>query len=734
MDTYYVIYGILALLSVFGLIVGVSNDACNFLNSSLGCRAGTFNTVVSVAAIGVLIGATFSNGMMEIARSGVFAPGMFTFHEIMLLFLAVMVANIILLDIFNTLGLPTSTTVSLVFSLLGSALGMAVFSSDGKEATISSYINIGKTSEIVLGIFCSVVIAFIVGSIVMWFSRLLYSFHYKKTYRYIGPFWCGLAFTAISYFAVFKGLKDSSLMNADARIWMEAHIHLLLPLCAIAWVVIAAILQYICRINTLRITVLAGTCALALAFAGNDLVNFIGVFMAAQTSMEIAGSHVAAGGDLSTLTMGGLTAPVKADLAYLIAAGLIMVGALFFSKKARKVTETELKLSSSNTSKERFGSSPPARVMVRYTLNAVRFVEKITPAPIAAFVSRRFKPLAPEEETGAAYDQVRGSVNLTMAALLISAATSMQLPLSTTYVTFMVAMGSSLADRAWGRDTAVYRITGVLTVIGGWFLTALAACLAAFVVAIVMAYWGIWGIAGMLLISGGLLIKSTFFTHGNKQEIHLLDVSNDTSIKEYGQRAAGRLSRMIGIYRATVQALLTEDRDRLKNLRKKTRSIRRDMELVKTNEVLPTLRTIPRELADRGQLIFRIAEISLTTCERLLSLVKASYNHIDNNHAGLNEAQAGDLLALTKKIDSFYNIFSQMTQNGNYTDMEKLIKNREQLGDDFADCITRHLMHHTEDESGMRNGILYLTLLNETRAMISHAFSLLERIKELYEG
>lgn len=432
--------------------------------------------------------------------------------------------------------------------------------------------------------------------------------------------------------------------------------------------------------------------------------------------------------------MGALAEPARADLVYLITAGLIMVGALFFSKKARKVTETELKLASANTSKERFGSSPPARVMVRYALNAIHFIERVAPAPLASFVSRRFVPLSPEEDTGAMFDLVRGSVNLTMAALLISLATSLKLPLSTTYVTFMVAMGSSLSDRAWGRDTAVYRITGVLTVIGGWFLTALAACFAAFSVALAMAYGGVWGIGAMLLVAGILLVRSTFFARSDKQEIRLLNVSKESSVHEFGAAAAGRLGRMVGIYKAMVKALLSEDRDALKRLRKKTRSIRRDLILVKENEVLPTLPSISKDLADRGQLIFRITEISINTCECLLVLVKASYDHIDNNHAGLNEAQGRDLLALTEKIGRFYPNLIDMLKEGDYVGIDSMLESTEQLGDDFAECITRHLLHNTTDASGMRNGILYLTLLNETRTMVSHAFALIQRIKELYEG
>ena len=735
MDTiYYVIYAVLLVLSIFGLKVGVSNDAANFLNSSLGCRAGSFYTVLIVASVGVLLGASFSSGMMEVARSGVYNPSMFTFHEVMLLFLAVMISNVILLDVYNTLGLPTSTTISLVFALLGSALGMAVYSSSyHPDAALADYINTSNAFLIVAAIFISVVIAFSLGCTVMWFARLLFSFRYKESYRYIGPLWCGAALTAISYFAVFKGLKDSSMISPEIRELLNTDLLILLPLSFVFWVIVMAFLQYVCRVNTLRVAVLSGSCALALAFAGNDLVNFIGVFMAAQTSMDLAQSWT--GGDVSGMMMDGLAkGAIQANPVYLIVAGLIMVAALFFSKNARKVTETELKLSSSNTGKERFGSSLAARVLVRYALNTSRWLERVTPRPVAEFVGKRFAPLSPEEETGANYDLVRGSVNLTTAALLISIATSWHLPLSTTYVTFMVAMGSSLADRAWGRDSAVYRITGVLTVTGGWFLTAIGACTASFLVALVLAFFGTWAVWVMILLAAGLLVRSTFLTHGDKREYKMLDVSKDAQVHEYGAAAAGRLGRMVGIYNAMVKALLVEDRDALKRLRKKARSIKQDIKLVKENEVLPSLPTISKELADRGQLVFRITELSLSTCECLLALVKASYNHIDNNHTGLNEAQAKDLLALTGKIGRFYPHLIDMLKAGNYAGINSLLEGAEQLTEDFAECITRHLTQNAMDESGMRTGILYLTLLNETRAMVSNAFALIERIKELYEG
>ncbi len=732
---YYLIYGVLLLLSVFGLKVGVSNDAANFLNSSLGCRAGSFNTVAAVAAAGVLLGASFSSGMMEVARSGVFNPPMFSFHEVMLLFLAVMISNVILLDVYNTLGLPTSTTISLVFALLGSSLGMAVYSKDmaTEDFPLAAYINTSNAFAIVVAIFVSVIIAFTLGSCVMWFARLLFSFRYTRAYKYIGPLWCGSALTAITYFAIFKGLRDSSMLTPEMKEMLNADVGTTMIRCWVAWLGVMAFLQYVCRVNTLRITVLSGTGALALAFAGNDLVNFIGVFMAAHSSIfDIAVNHA---GNVADMKMNALAEQsIQAPPIYLLTAGLIMVASLFFSKNARRVTETELKLSSSNTGKERFGSSLPARVLVRYALNTSRFIERITPQPIANFVGRRFAPLTPEEETGTNYDLVRGSVNLTTAALLISVATSWKMPLSTTYVTFMVAMGSSLADRAWGRDSAVYRITGVLTVTGGWFLTAIGACLASFGVALVLAYGGVWAVYGMIALALALLVRSTFLTHGDKQEYRLLNVSKDAQVREYGAAAAGRLGRMVGIYNAMVKALLTEDRETLKRLRKKTRSIKQDLKLVKENEVLPALPSIPKEQADRGQLIFRIVEISISTCECLLTMVKASYNHIDNNHTGLNEDQARDMLALTGKIGRFYPNLIDMLKEGNYPGIDELLSGSEQLGEEFAECITRHLMQNATDESGMRTGILYLTLLNETRAMVSHAFALIGRIEELYKG
>ena len=502
---YYFIIGLLLVLSCFDLVVGVSNDAANFLNSAVGSKAAPRRTIILVAALGIIIGSLFSSGMMEIARSGVFMPAQFTFHDIMLIFLAVMLTDVILLDVFNTFGLPTSTTVSIVFELLGGAVAVALFKiwsgEPGVAQDLASYINSSKALAIISGIFSSVFVAFICGISVMWISRLIFSFNYRKSFKYLGAVWCGVALTAITYFAVFKGLKGSTLVTKDMIRHLDAHIWLYVCYSFVFWTVLMAVLQNVCKVNILKIAVLAGTMALALSFAGNDLVNFIGVFMAGQSSMEIASAAVAQGMDLSTLTMGGLTAPVTADWRYLLGAGLIMVLALMFSKKARTVTDTEVNLARQGGGVERFGSVPPARMMVRYALNASRVVEKIMPASVGRFIEKRFQPVSEGPDNGASFDLIRASVNLTVAALLISLATSLKLPLSTTYVTFMVAMGSSLADKAWGRDSAVYRITGVITVISGWFFTAFAAFAMCCMVAACIVYGGVFGIITMCVLA-----------------------------------------------------------------------------------------------------------------------------------------------------------------------------------------------------------------------------------------
>ena len=734
-EMYIAILGILLLLAVFDLVVGVSNDAANFLNSAVGCNAARRSVVLAVAAVGIVLGASLSGGMMEIARSGVFVPAQFSFHGVMILFLAVMLTDVILLDLFNTFGLPTSTTVSLVFELLGAAVAVALFTIyENGAGELGSFINSSKSLTIISGIFCSVAVAFTCGCVVMWFSRLLFSFRYQRAYKYIGSLWCAASLTAISYFAVFKGLKHSSVVTPEMLQFLNENIAVVVLGTLVFWFVISFILQYILRVNTLRITVLAGTCALALAFAGNDLVNFIGVFMAAESSYHIATAHVAAGGALESLRMGSLADPVQANIWYLLAAGGVMVLALIFSKKARTVTETEVKLARSNgVSKERFGSCLPARAAVRWALGASRFITRVTPEPVARFVGRRFQPLELTEDDGTAFDMVRASVNLTVSALLISLATSLKLPLSTTYVTFMVAMGSSLADRAWGRDSAVYRITGVMVVIGGWFMTGLLAFLAAGITASVMMAGGIWGIALMLALAAAILVKSAWLhRRKNAESLPELNLDSPAVLRELGEASVDRLGRSYGIYRATVKALLAEDYTALKRLRKKARELNRTLDAVKEDQILPCLHSLPARLYDRGQLVLRLHDSSMQVAECLLSVVKASYKHIDNNHVGLTAEQGRDLLSMSDRISDCFPGLSIKLQSEGGAGIEAMMEQSGDLKAEFAECIRRHLIRAEEDVMDMRNGILYLNLLNETRAMVRHSFALLKEQAELF--
>ncbi len=738
---YYFIIGLLLVLSCFDLVVGVSNDAANFLNSAVGSKAAPRRTIILVAALGIIIGSLFSSGMMEIARSGVFMPAQFTFHDIMLIFLAVMLTDVILLDVFNTFGLPTSTTVSIVFELLGGAVAVALFKiwsgESGVAQDLASYINSSKALAIISGIFSSVFVAFICGISVMWISRLIFSFNYRKSFKYLGAVWCGVALTAITYFAVFKGLKGSTLVTKDMIRHLDAHIWLYVCYSFVFWTVLMAVLQNVCKVNILKIAVLAGTMALALSFAGNDLVNFIGVFMAGQSSMEIASAAVAQGMDLSTLTMGGLTAPVTADWRYLLGAGLIMVLALMFSKKARTVTDTEVNLARQGGGVERFGSVPPARMMVRYALNASRVVEKIMPASVGRFIEKRFQPVSEGPDNGASFDLIRASVNLTVAALLISLATSLKLPLSTTYVTFMVAMGSSLADKAWGRDSAVYRITGVITVISGWFFTAFAAFAMCCRVAACIVYGGVFGIITMCVLAAYLLLKSARLHRKRTQAAELVkgrNYADASSLSRYNEEIIELMKRMAEIYEMNLEALNVEDRKRLKKLRKESRGIRRSLGDKMAMEVMPVVQELRDGEADRGKRHVQMVEYATSVFESLSNITTASHAYIDNNHEGLDMEYIEDLRKMNNRVSSLYPRFRDMMETNDYSGLDECLDGIDALDEEFAEAVKRQIILRTENVSDMRRTLLYLNLLNETRTMIRKVLLLAKVQKKFVLG
>ena len=489
----------LFLLAVFDLSVGVSNDAVNFLSSAVGSRAASFRRIILVAAIGVFVGAAMSNGMMDVARHGIFRPENLSFYDVIAIFMAVMVTDIILLDIFNNLGMPTSTTVSLVFELLGATFVVALFKMAAPENTLGlgEFLNTEKALSVILGIFLSVVIAFVFGTIVQFLTRIIFTFEYKSRLKWKAGIFGGIACTAILYFMLFKGVRDLSFMTEDMRAWMDAHTALILGGSLVGFTVLMQLLHAL-KVNVFKVVVMLGTFSLAMAFAGNDLVNFVGVPL---TSLAAYQDYTAAGGEnLHGFMMNSLNGPAQTPFYFLVGAGGIMVIALSTSRKARQVTQTTVGLSAKSQGDELFGSSRIGRAIVRASLNAHNWVSSRTPASVRAWVNKRLNSSVTQEEDGAAFDLIRGSVNLMLAALLIAFGTSLKLPLSTTFVTFMVAMGTSLADKAWGRESAVFRVTGVISVIGGWFITAGVAFIGAGMVVCLMHMGGV-----PVMVAGGLI-------------------------------------------------------------------------------------------------------------------------------------------------------------------------------------------------------------------------------------
>ena len=573
MDQYYlVLLAFLGVIAVIDLFVGVSNDAVNFLNSALGCRISSFRTTLWVASIGVLAGATFSSGMMEIARSGVFHPQLFTFSELMIVFFAVMVADVILLDAFNSLGLPTSTTVSIVFELMGAAFAAALFKLIDAGAPLSDvadYINSSKSLGIVSGILISVVVAFISGAVVQYLARLVFTFKFEKAYRRIGAIYGGIALTAIIYFLVMKGAKGASFMRPEWIQWINANTAVILFSLFTGLTVLFQVLITVFRVNIFKIIILAGTFSLAFAFAGNDLVNFVGVPLAAWDSWK---EWQASGAADNAFMMGGLLKPSTAPTAFLLLSGFVMVLTLWFSKKAHRVIRTSISLASSaRGGKEQFGSSLPARIVVRSAIRFNNLAHQIIPASVIKSLATRFekKKLAPGE-VELPFDEIRASVNLVLAAALIASATSLKLPLSTTYVTFMVAMGSSLADGAWDRESAVYRISGVLTVISGWFMTAFTAFTACGLICMLFISWGEPLQLIMMVLALIVVIRTNFFVKEEDEtpDHERIDRGDKASIRDLLTESVNdNLNATLTLYAQGLQAFLDEDDQKLRELK-----------------------------------------------------------------------------------------------------------------------------------------------------------------------
>lgn len=726
---------ILAVLAVSDLIVGVSNDAVNFLNSAVGSKAASRKVIMSVAAVGIFVGVLTSSGMMEVARSGIFHPQMFSFSDIMMLFLAVMLTDVILLDVFNTLGLPTSTTVSLVFELLGAAVCVALFTiSDDPAQTVANlpqYINSGKALGIISGILVSVVIAFVCGTVVMYITRLIFSYNYSKKVRSLGSVWCGIALTAITYFALFKGLKGTPVFPQNLLSYVNDNIWECVTMAFIFWTIVMWVLASF-RINILRITVLSGTFALALAFAGNDLVNFIGVFMAGFDSYKIA----SAAGD-SSLYMGALNQPVHANLYILLISGLVMVLTLWFSKKARRVTDTEVNLAKQDSSNENFGSTTLSRSIVRQSLAINRAFRKILPEKAVAYINRRFeKPsTSPRTVDAPAFDMIRATVNLTVASLLISLATSLKLPLSTTYVTFMVAMGSSLSDRAWGRESAVYRITGVMTVIMGWFLTAFVAFMIAFTVAAILMWGGIYGMAFLLFCCMYLIIHSARVSRRKRiKEEYESKISEGSSLVERCvDEVVASTKEIISIYNSTLEGVFKEDRRELKTMLSKAKELHEHASSRKYN-IVATLNVMEENKVETAHYYVQVVDYLNEITKSVLQICKASFEHIDNNHEGLTAEQINDLRFINGKMNEVFEAVDNMLVSKDFTKIDEVIAMRDAIFESFAEAIKNQIKRNRHSESTTRGSILYLNILTEDKIMVLQMRNLLKSQKYFLEN
>ncbi|MBM6928964.1 inorganic phosphate transporter [Parasutterella secunda] len=721
MEYYFLaLLGFLGLVAIFDIFVGVSNDAVNFLNSALGCRIASFKTIMLVASIGVMLGATFSSGMMEIARSGVFNPQMFTFSEIIVIFFAVMVTDIILLDLFNSLGLPTSTTVSIVFELLGSALAAAAYTlmMDGASlANVIDYINSSKSLTIVSGILISVAVAFVTGAVVQYITRLIFTFNFEKMYRRVGGIFAGIALTAIFYFLVMKGAKGASFMQPEWIRFMDVNTWPIVGTLFVVLSIVFHVLIIACNINIFKIVILAGTFSLAFAFAGNDLVNFVGVPLAAWDSyQEWQASGVAA----EAFTMEGLLKPTVAATGFLLFSGFVMVLTLWFSKKAQIVIQTSINLSSSNSGEqEQFGSSLPGRMIVRASMGLGKVIHQIIPMSVQKGIDRRFEPKKLERgETPLPFDYVRASINLVVSAALIASATSLQLPLSTTYVTFMVAMGSSFADGAWDRETAVYRISGVLTVISGWFLTALSASTMA---AIVCAFT-LWGgeIAALILAVGStfLLIRSNLRAKLDTVNMRAdLDTRYDAKkVRELVDTKTDSIfAQTLSVYRRLVTEFLNDNESALHHVKSDSSDL------------------FDKVSADRG-LYYRMANSSFTPSKKdfdarycyyriftnirevgrsLQALSKQATDHIANRHRIFQGELKNDLLSLVSYLEKI------TTDSAGKQDIQTVLAHSNEAVELIDHMQAELLRRIPNDGISVRGSELYLNFLVFARELVN---------------
>lgn len=741
MDTVYFGFVVfLFVLAIFDLMVGVSNDAVNFLQSAIGAKVAKFRTILTIAAIGIFTGAAMSNGMMEVARNGVFHPSFFSFQDVMFIFLAVMASDIVLLDIFNTLGMPTSTTVSMVFELLGGTFALALMKVAGDPSLhVADLMNTSKALTMIMAIFVSVAIAFVVGAFVQYISRTLFTFVYKNnSLKWKIGIFGGLAFTAIIYFMLIKGLGNVSFISDAAHEWINTHSWTICGICFVVTAVLSQVL-FALKVNVFKILVLTGTFALAMAFAGNDLVNFIGVPLAGYSSFRDYSAN--AGGDAAGYMMDSLNGPAHTPVLFLIAAGLIMVISLATSKKAFNVVKTSVDLARQDAGDEMFGSSKMARVLVRFSTNTASALSELVPNGVKRWFAKRFDNENVVLPQGAAFDEIRATVNLVVSSLLIALGTSLTLPLSTTYVTFMVAMGSSLADKAWGRESAVFRITGVISVIGGWFITAGAAFILCFFVALAMSLGGLTMASILIALSIVLLVRSNI-KYKKKQAEEKGDVvfnqmitSEDNAetlrlLTQHIRQGQSRFLDFVNVnYLNVTEGFISEDLSRLQKAESAMRKERQELKQRRRKEMLGLRRIDPGVAIEKSTWF----HLGVNSCEDMLYSLRRICDpceeHIDNSFVPLEKDRIKEFLPLRDTLLYLLKRAVVVISTENYTDSDKI---REQC-EEFKSCLSSTRQGQIERMQTSKENItvsyVYLNLLQETHEIASSLQHLLRASK-----
>ena len=754
MDIYLIMIIALGLLAIGDLVVGVSNDAVNFLNSALGSKAISVRNIMILASLGVAVGSVFSSGMMEVARKGIFNPDMFFFSEIMIIFMAVMITDILLLDFFNTLGMPTSTTVSIVFELLGAAVAVSlikIYAGGGDTSMLSEYINVTKATQIILGILLSVFVAFSTGALVQYVSRLLLSYNYEQKAKWVGSLFGGVALTSITYFILMKGIKGTAYAKQSFEIlngstianFMESQVLLIALSSFIVLSAISYLLISLLKINIYKIIIGVGTFSLALAFAGNDLVNFIGVPIAAWQSYE---AWSVSGIQATEFSMAFLSEKVPTPTILLFVAGMVMVVTLWFSSKAKKVTKTEIDLARQQDTKERFNPNFLSRGLVRSSMNLSSLFSKFIPENIQNYISTQFKKPKIELSSNKsielpAFDMIRAAVNMMVAAILISIATSFKLPLSTTYVTFMVAMGTSLADRAWGSESAVYRVAGVLNVIGGWFFTAFIAFVGCGFIAFLINLGGPTAIAILLFLA--LLILARNYISHRKETAQIksedaLSSAESSSIQgliiESSSNVSKASKKVKKIFTASINGLATQDLKALKKNKKEVKNLSEEIDNLR-NDLFYFIKNL-EESTIKGASNFYINVLSsLEDISQSLEYIsKVTFKHINNNHKALTFNQIRELKEISVQLETLFERIKFAFSKNNFEEIANILDSKQELYDSVKDKINIQISRTKDEESSPKNTTLYFSILTETKDLIKATVILLELYNEQYDS